>query len=198
MTRLEAGSLRVEPLPTWVSPLLDRTLEMLGGAAEKRGVGLRSEVAAGVPMVLADDQRVLQVLSNLVGNAVKFTPAGGTVTVRAEAAGGEVLFTVTDTGPGLSVEEVAHVFDRFWQARSTRKGGAGLRLAIARGLVEAHGGRIGVESAPGRGSRFSFTLPALPYEEHPVPPPSLAATASGAGLTVYDALRSEAIPAVAV
>ncbi|HEU0078974.1 MAG TPA: ATP-binding protein, partial [Longimicrobiaceae bacterium] len=97
------------------------------------------------------------------------------MTVRAEPAGHEVLFTVTDTGPGLSAEEVTHVFDRFWQPRSARKGGARLGLAIARGLVEAHGGRIRVESGPGQGSRFSFTLPAYPYEEQPAPPPSLAA-----------------------
>jgi signal transduction histidine kinase len=90
---------------------------------------------------------------------VKFTPAGGTVEVRAEAADGEVRVSCTDTGPGIAADDLPHVFDRFWQARSTRRAGAGLGLAIAKGIVEAHGGSITADSTPGEGSTFAFTLP---------------------------------------
>jgi len=99
------------------------------------------------------------VLANLGGNAVKFTPAGGKVVLRAECQGDGVRVSCADTGPGIAAEDLPHVFDRFWQARSTRRAGAGLGLAIARGIVEAHGGDIAAESTLGQGSTFSFTLP---------------------------------------
>jgi signal transduction histidine kinase len=100
----------------------------------------------------------MQVLANLGGNAVKFTPAGGAVELRAEREADAVRVSCTDTGPGIAAEDLPHVFDRFWQARSTRRAGAGLGLAIAKGIVEAHGGEITAESTPGEGSTFSFTL----------------------------------------
>jgi signal transduction histidine kinase len=115
--------------------------------------------------VWADRERVLQVLANLCGNAVKFTPDGGTVTVRAAldgddgADGGAIRIACIDTGPGIAAADLPHVFDRFWQARSTRRAGAGLGLAIAKGIVEAHGGTISAASKPGEGSTFAFTLP---------------------------------------
>jgi len=108
---------------------------------------------------MADGERVLQILSNLVGNAVKFTPEGGTVTLSSAPGDGEVRFSVTDTGPGIPPEQVPHIFGAFWQARHADRRGLGLGLSIARGLVEAHGGRIWVESEPGRGASFVFTLP---------------------------------------
>jgi signal transduction histidine kinase len=111
------------------------------------------------------------VLSNLLGNAVKYTPRGGRVIVRAARAGDQLAFEVEDTGPGLSAEAQAHVFERFWQAPETAAQGAGLGLYIARGIVEAHGGRIEVESEPGHGALFRFTLPA------PEPPPGSEAFA---------------------
>jgi signal transduction histidine kinase len=104
---------------------------------------------------------VHQVLSNLVGNAIKFTPAGGRVTLSAElAAEREVRFAVADTGAGIPPEQLPHVFGQFWQGRRTDRRGIGLGLAIAKGIVEAHGGRIWVESQVGVGSNFYFTLPA--------------------------------------
>ena len=98
-------------------------------------------------------------LVNLIGNALKFTPEGGEVRVSAERNGAEILFAVSDNGPGIPPDQLTHVFDRFWQARSTDRSGAGLGLAIAKGIVEAHGGRIWAESELEHGSRFSFTLP---------------------------------------
>jgi signal transduction histidine kinase len=108
--------------------------------------------------VWADRVRVLQVFSNLIGNALRFTPEGGRVTVRARREGARVAFHISDTGKGIAPEHLPHLFDRYWQVKRSREG-AGLGLPIAKGLVEAHGGHIQVESAPGRGSTFSFTLP---------------------------------------
>ncbi|MBW8768262.1 MAG: ATP-binding protein, partial [Gemmatimonadetes bacterium] len=107
-----------------------------------------------------DRQRLLQVFENLIGNAIKFSEPGGRIVVRAKPQDAEVLFSVSDTGCGIEGESLPHVFDRFWQA-STRAHhlGAGLGLPVARGLVEAHGGRMWVESEPGRGSTFYFTVP---------------------------------------
>jgi signal transduction histidine kinase len=112
--------------------------------------------------VRCDRERALQVLSNLLGNAVKFTPEGGAVTcvVSTEREDeGAVRFVVRDTGPGIPAAQLSRLFDRYWQARETQRLGTGLGLFIARGIVEAHGGRIWVESEVGRGSSFAFTLP---------------------------------------
>ena len=103
--------------------------------------------------------RVLQVLSNLVGNSIKFTPAGGSITVSARAAAGQVLFAVSDTGPGIAPALRPRIFERFWQAEETARKGQGLGLYIAKGLVEAQGGTISVDSADTGGTTFSFTLP---------------------------------------
>lgn len=100
-----------------------------------------------------------QVLSNLCGNALKFTPSGGRVRLRAEAGEHELRIAVEDTGAGIAPEHLAHIFDRFWQAKRASRASAGLGLAIAKSIVEAHGGRIWVESTVGRGTCFAFTLP---------------------------------------
>jgi signal transduction histidine kinase len=112
-----------------------------------------------MPPVYADRHRVLQVLSNLIGNAMKFTPAGGMITYRAEQQRTEVLFTVADNGPGIPKENLGDIFNPYWQAKRTARLGAGLGLPIAKGIVESHGGRIWVESEPGKGTKFFFTLP---------------------------------------
>ena len=102
---------------------------------------------------------MLQILSNLVGNALKFTPEGGSIFIEARQAGHEAVFSVRDTGQGISEVELPHIFDRFWQAQSTRGAGIGLGLSIVKGVVEAHGGRLWVESKLGSGTTFFFTLP---------------------------------------
>jgi len=168
---IEAGRLSLEPAETEVEEVVAAALGALAELAGEKGISLSADVEEGLPLVWADRERVLQVLGNLGGNAVKFTPAGGTVTVSAAldpvdrdgsgGGAGEVRIACTDTGPGIAAGDLPHVFDRFWQARSTRRAGAGLGLAIARGIVEAHGGRIGAESTVGEGSTFAFTLPAV-------------------------------------
>jgi signal transduction histidine kinase len=103
----------------------------------------------------------LQVFDNLIGNATKFTQPGGRIAVRVAMQNEDVMFSVTDTGVGIAPDDLPHVFDRFWQAATrARRLGAGLGLPITRGIVEAHGGRIGVESEVGRGTTFVFTIPA--------------------------------------
>jgi len=159
VSRIEAGQLRVHPAPLPVPPLLDDALDLVRMAAGARGISLEVDVQGGLPRVFADRDRVLQVLSNLLGNAVKFTPRGGRVRLRAWGTKGEVEIAVSDSGPGIPPDHLPLVFDRFWQG-DARRVGAGLGLAIARGIVEAHGGRIRAESASGAGSTFSFTLPA--------------------------------------
>jgi len=159
VARVDAGSLPVEPAPCPAGPLAAHALELDAALAEERGVTVRSLVPDDAPLVLADRERILQVLSNLLGNAVRFTPPGGAITLRADACEREVRFALEDTGPGIPPDDLPHVFDRFWRGQRSSRSGAGLGLAIARGIVEAHGGRIWAESVPGEGSTFYFTLP---------------------------------------
>jgi signal transduction histidine kinase len=157
--RMESGRLALEPKPEQPVTLVCDTIEMLRPLAEGSSLRLESHVAADLPLVRADATRISQVLSNLVGNAVKFTPRGGLVSIAAEKVDGEVRFAVIDTGPGIPAEQLPHIFGRFWQAKSADRRGIGLGLAIAKGIVEAHRGRIWVESSVGLGSTFYFTLP---------------------------------------
>jgi signal transduction histidine kinase len=156
---IEAGRLSFEPGETALAEVVDDVLGTVAGMAAEKSLAVESCVSAELPAVWADRERLHQVLSNLVGNAVKFTPAQGRIRVSAELDGDDVRVAVEDTGPGIPAEHLENVFDRFWQARSTRRAGAGLGLAIARGVVEAHGGRIEARSEVGRGTTFEFTLP---------------------------------------
>jgi PAS domain S-box-containing protein len=163
VTRLEAGRLTVSPRDVAPAPLVEAALYAMRALAESSGVALKASYADELPMVYADPERVTQLLSNLVGNALKFTPAGGRVEVRVQPYDEGTLVSVIDTGDGIPAEQLPHVFDRFFQVSSTRVGarhGAGLGLPIARGIVEAHGGTIWIESAAGRGTTVRFTLPA--------------------------------------
>jgi light-regulated signal transduction histidine kinase (bacteriophytochrome) len=125
--------------------------------AEAKGLTLTVELI-DAPRLEADPERIFRVLSNLLGNAIKFTPAGGTITIRTERRGDDLSIAVADTGPGVAADQLPHVFDRYWKAPSTSQPGSGLGLYIARGIVEAHGGTIWAESSAA-GARFTFTLP---------------------------------------
>jgi signal transduction histidine kinase len=156
---IEAGRLTVEPRPEDALRLVRETVEAFQPAVSARGIALDSQVATGSLLARFDHDRILQVLANLVSNAIKFTPEGGRISIRVEPAGEEVLFSVTDTGPGIGEENLGRIFERFWQVRSGDKRGLGLGLFISRCIVEAHGGRIWAESKMGEGSTFRFTLP---------------------------------------
>jgi len=163
VTRLEAGRLTVARRNVAPAPLVEAALYSMRTLAESSGVELTASYDDALPMVYADPERVTQLLSNLVGNALKFTPAGGRVEVRVQPYGDGALVSVVDTGEGIPADQLPHVFDRFFQVTSSRmvsRHGAGLGLPIARGIVEAHGGTIWIESAPGRGTTVRFTLPA--------------------------------------
>jgi signal transduction histidine kinase len=153
--RISLGRRRVQA----AQPLIDEAADVLRPLAEAKQIRFITDVAAGLPMVDVDRDRLLQVFSNLGGNAIKFTPENGVVRVAATLAGDSVEFTVSDTGPGIADPDLAQVFDRFWQAKNTAHLGTGLGLAIAKGIVEAHGGQIRVSSELGVGTEFVFTIP---------------------------------------
>ncbi|WP_324959295.1 PAS domain-containing protein [Archangium sp.] len=159
VNRLEEGRLSLDLEELEVPHLLSRVRDANAPLAAARSLHLEVEHEPGLPPVLADPARVLRVFQNLVDNAIKFTPPGGHIRLRAEAAGDHVRFRVSDTGRGIEPESLPYIFDRFWQASHASKAGAGLGLAITKGLIEAHGGNIQVESTVGKGTTFLFTLP---------------------------------------
>ncbi len=161
VTRLEAGKFSVVTRPTSLTDILDLSADSLRPMASAQGLSFTLDLEPGLPDVMADPDRLIQVLSNLVGNAVKFTASGGAVRVSARRTEGIVEIAVSDTGIGIADAQLSHVFDRFYQAGtpSSRRSGAGLGLPIARGIVEAQGGHIKVESTPGRGTTVRFTVP---------------------------------------
>jgi signal transduction histidine kinase len=164
----EAGQLRIEPEITDLSSLIERVLAGVAARAKSEGVAVVEDLASDLPSVSVDSQRIGQVLSNLVDNALRYSSEGDTVTVRAGETADAVQVDVVDQGPGLSPEELALVFERFYRGDRTRSratGGAGLGLAIVKQLVEAHGGRVWAESTEGQGATFSFTLPVQGREE---------------------------------
>lgn len=170
--RIEAGRLPLEPGVLSAAGLVSEAVESVRPLAEARHLQVHAELPDEALQVRCDKTRVLQVFGNLLGNAVKFTPEGGHLHVGAWARGSEVCFRVVDTGKGIPPEQLAYVFDRYWQAKDAASRGTGLGLAIAKGIVEAHGGRIWAESRLGEGSTFSFTLPtAEPAEAHPAARP---------------------------
>jgi signal transduction histidine kinase len=156
--RLQAGkfTLDVEEVP--VKTIFMQTEEAFRPLAANRSISLVAVPPSDDVAVRADPFRVSQIIGNLVGNALKFTPEQGTVTLRASPNGHNVAFHVTDTGPGIPPSDVEHLFDNFWQSRNDHRG-VGLGLPIAKGMVEAHGGMIWCETNPGQGATFSFTLP---------------------------------------
>lgn len=159
----QAGQLQLNFQAIDAGPVVRETLEALAPLAEERGVAVRSDVPRGLPRIDADPDRLRQIVQNLVENAVRYTPSGGEigVTMRADDAD-EVRLAVSDTGVGVDAADLPHVFRHFYradQSRARSSGGTGLGLAIVKSLVEAHGGRVTVESAVGRGTTFTITFP---------------------------------------
>ena len=157
LAHIDTGRLAIEAKPHDPAALARDVVEAMQPAASERGTVLRLDVAGTIPPIDCDGDRIVQVLSNLTANAIKV--GSPTVTVRVEARPGDVLFTVSDTGPGISADEVPHMFDRYWRGPRSQYRGSGLGLPIARGIVVAHGGKIWITSEVGGGSRFYFTLP---------------------------------------
>jgi two-component system, chemotaxis family, sensor kinase Cph1 len=158
--KLEAGRFTLQCARCRMNDLIEESLLILRPLAEAKQITLTSDLRADA--VQADRDRIFQVLSNLVGNAIKFTPERGRISVRAESVDTEIRVTVSDTGPGIPSDQLANVFDRYWQARRSDQEGSGLGLFIAKGIVEAHGGRIWTEAHAGTGATFIFILPRAP------------------------------------
>ena len=162
VVRLEGGQkLALDLAPLELAPMLAELAESFRAQAEPRQQVFVCALEPDLPTVSADRDRLAQVVSNLVGNALKFTPEGGRVELRAARAGDDVQVAVQDDGPGMTDEELGRIFDPYWQAGRTARLGAGLGLTISKGIVESHGGRLSVESKPGQGSTFTFTLPVV-------------------------------------
>ena len=159
---IEAGRLNVEVARGDVASVLRDASEAFRAAAEAKGIALDLEETPGAVAAVFDHDRVVQVLGNLVSNAIKFTPGGGRIALRLAVAGHEVQLSVTDTGAGISAENLSRIFERFTQLERSDRRGLGLGLYISRCLVEAQGGRIWATSTPGAGSCLSFTLPLAP------------------------------------
>ncbi len=162
LSSIDAGGFTVNPADHEVASLLSEVCESFQPLAEQEAITLRCDPGTGPATAWVDSHRICRVFSNLLGNALKFTPEGGAITLRAEYPAQEIRFSVSDNGPGIPAEHLSHVFDRYWQARKGDRRGAGLGLSIARGIVEAHGGRIWVESTPGEGTTFFFTVASTP------------------------------------
>lgn len=167
--RIEAGQLALDLERHGAAALVRDSVELFQPLAAERGLTLEIGAAPERLVLRCDRDRLLQVFSNLIGNALKFTPAGGRIEVSVTPAGDEVVFAVSDTGRGIAPEELPHVFDRFWRAQRMKREGIGLGLAIARGIVQMHGGRMWAESTPGVGSTFHFALPLDAAESAPAP-----------------------------
>ena len=160
ISALETGQFVLEVKPIETAGLIFAALESQQGVAAEASIILATDLSPDLPAMHGDEERLLEVLENLVGNAVKFTAAGGSITVGASARDHAVLVWVKDNGAGIAPEQMPHIFDRFWQARKKERRGIGLGLSICKAIVEAHEGRIWAESQPGGGTTLFFTVPA--------------------------------------
>jgi two-component system phosphate regulon sensor histidine kinase PhoR len=162
LARIESQQVPLQKTPSDPCEILQKGAERLRLQAERAGLTLAVECKEGLPQISADPPRLEQVLVNLIHNAVKFTPRGGSILVSAKQADAVVEFSVQDTGVGIAEENIGRIFERFYKTDPARnKSGTGLGLAIAKHMVEAHGGHIGVQSREGKGSRFFFTIPTV-------------------------------------
>jgi len=159
--RIDSKRFTVDPKPIDAAEIVREVCKTHAAIASAKNQKLTWEVSSSLPKVCADHDRLIQLLSNLVGNAMKFSPENGAIIVGAEAAGSVVRFSIADSGPGIPPKELSNLFDRFWQAKKTAHLGAGLGLSIARGIAEAHGGRISVENRPEGGAVFLVEIPAI-------------------------------------
>jgi signal transduction histidine kinase len=166
--RIEVGGLAIENHRLEVFSVLTEALETMQPVAAAKGQRLNLDRPRGLPAIHADSDRMQQVLGHLLGNAIKFAPRGGDITLRAVPSRDWVTFSVTDSGPGVAADELPHLFDRYWQAKGTARLGTGMGLFIVKGIVEAHGGAVCAESSVGMGTTFSFTIPVSgdPAEAH--------------------------------
>jgi signal transduction histidine kinase len=155
-TRIERGELTVNVQSEKVGPIVQEAMEIYAPIAQETGVNIEASTRTGDAVIACDRDRILQVLGNLLGNAIKFTPEGGRVTLETEDLPDAVRFEVRDTGPGIRSEHLPHIFERYW---NTDPRGTGLGLYIARSLVRAHRGELEAHSEPGLGARFRFTIP---------------------------------------
>jgi len=156
---IEAGHLAIKRKPQDPGAMIQETLATFESVAGEKRLRLTAHVEPHLAKVDCDRDRILQVLSNLVGNAIKATAPGGHVTLRVEAQGKDLVFGVSDSGPGIRAEDVKHLFERYGRSGQARYKGTGLGLAIAKGIVRVHGGRIWAESKPGLGATFLFAVP---------------------------------------
>ena len=165
MTLIEAGQLSIERGRVAARELVAEAVEAERPLAAAASLDIRLELGEGLGDLWGDQHRLQQVFENVIGNAIKFTPVQGRITIGAAPREGELLFWVADTGAGIAPEGLPRVFDRFWQASKGSGHGAGLGLPIARGIIEAHGGRMWVESVLGRGTIVFFTVPEARAEQ---------------------------------
>lgn len=157
--KIQSGTFTIEPKEEELFPIIESLTETMKPLATVKAIQLSYEIEEKLPSVTCDRDRVMQVLSNLVGNAIKFSPKNSSILIRAGMLSDKVCISVRDNGPGIEPEQLAHVFERYWQAKSTAQQGTGLGLSIVKGIVTAHHGKIWVESKSGEGSTFFFTLP---------------------------------------
>lgn len=162
IARIESGKMRMTFLPVEAGPAIKKVCEVLRKSALDKSINIASSIPDSIPKILADEGRFVQVLLNLADNAIKYTPENGSVNIEASQRNGFIRIDVKDTGIGIPEKDVPRIFERFYRvdkARSRELGGTGLGLSITKHLVQAHGGEIWLESAPGKGSTFSFTIP---------------------------------------
>jgi signal transduction histidine kinase len=160
----EAGKLKLNRQPEQIAELIKQTMTAVQVQAKSKGLSLSADLPDNLPLADIDDQRITQVLHNLVENAIAHTPKGGAITIKARQLETLVEISVADTGEGIPADDLPNIFERFYRvdkSRARATGGTGLGLTIAKRMVEAHGGKIAVQSELGKGSRFAFTLPII-------------------------------------